>query len=95
MNGQSIAEEAFADIVIKMKRLPPDYLNAVKKEADELIQGNIERRKKELWGNVVAAIQKYEKECEDIELEDDEGIRFFYIHCNKLRRPGRLVLVEQ
>lgn len=53
------------DIMQEMSGLSTDELHRVEKQVNDLISRRIELRKKELWGNVVAAIEKYQNETHE------------------------------
>lgn len=50
----------------QLAALSTNELDLVSNLVQELKQSRLDQRKKELWGNVVAAINKYEKEIEPI-----------------------------
>lgn len=48
-----------------LEKLTNDELRAFQRSAADIISKRQERRKKELWGNVVAAIHKYQDEMNE------------------------------
>lgn len=56
-------------IINRLINMPPAELQEVTKAIDKITNDRIIKRRKELWGNVVAAIRKYETEIEDIEID--------------------------
>lgn len=56
------------------------------KQAYQIIERRKENRKKELWGNVVAAVRKYESEFGEI--TTDDGDRDGLICTDHLDTPG-------
>lgn len=57
------------DIFRQLNTLSADEQKTVQKFLAEQEADRRNRRKKELWGNVVAAIRKYEREVETITIE--------------------------
>lgn len=66
------------DIIKYINSAPDDELEMITKRVNTTRDNRANQRKKELWGNVVAAIRKYEKEIEPIQIllsdSDDECI---------------------
>ena len=54
------------EILARLEKLTPEEQEAVRAHAQQCIARRFEQRKKELWGNVIAAMQKYEAEIETI-----------------------------
>lgn len=69
-----------------LEGMSTDDLNAIKKSIDLIQKNRIEQRKKEMWGNVVAALRKYTEEVDNIEAEGGfgEGV----ICIDNLDNPG-------
>lgn len=63
------------EILECLKHLTPSEQRQVQRFIEEIKVARRTQRKKELWGNVVAAIQKYENEIEyiDISILDFDG----------------------
>ncbi len=61
--------------------------------ADSIIPTEINNRakfrQKELWGNVITAMRKYEEECGDIIISDTNG-RIYGIEFKDTTTPGEL-----
>lgn len=60
--------------------------------AYQIIERRKETRKKELWGNVAAALRKYESEFGDI--TTDDGDRDGVICTDRLDEPGFLCIAN-
>lgn len=56
------------EILECLKHLTPSEQQQVQRFIEETKVARLIQRKKELWGNVVAAIQKYENEIEPIDI---------------------------
>lgn len=69
----SLTPEQMVTIKNLVSNMSEDQLQDIIKNANTLLDCRAERRRKELWGNVVAAIQKYVSEIGDIEVEDANG----------------------
>lgn len=55
-----------------VSNMSEDQLRDIIKNANTLLDCRAEQRRRELWGNVVAAIQKYVSEIGEIDIEDGE-----------------------
>lgn len=71
-----------------LEKLTNDELRALQARAGEVISSRQETRKKELWGNMVAAIKKYESEIGQIVFD---GADYDYTWYD-MDEPGRVML---
>lgn len=66
-----------SEIIKYVNSAPEDELDMISKRISTARDNRANQRKKELWGNVVAAIRKYEQEIEPIQIllpdRDDEA----------------------
>lgn len=83
------SKQRLGDIKNQLSSLTADEIKILITYANKEIERKDELRKKELWGNVVAAIKKYEKETDSrIYLDDGtSGIMIAVEDCN-LSNPG-------
>lgn len=65
--------------------------NAIK-QAYKIIERRKENRQKELWGNVAAALRKYESEFGEI--TTDDGDRDGVVCTDRLDEPGFLAIAN-
>lgn len=79
------------DIKNIMDTLPSNDLQEIIKHANTLMAVRTDQRRKELWGNVVAALQKYGQEVEEIEIKGDIDYTLC-VDADSLETPGTLYI---
>lgn len=82
-------------IKARMEQLSLDDLHAIVKFAGMIENNRIVQRKKELWGNIIAAIKKYEGEVDIIGLvNEDSEWTFGILPLQSEEKPGTLYIYE-
>ncbi len=74
------------EIISTLHTLSNESLQAITKEADKVVNIRKQNRAKELWGNIVAAINKYEEVIGPIKITFPDGCNMGNI--NDLEVPG-------
>lgn len=74
------------EIINTLHTLSNESIQAITKEATKVIDTRKQNRAKELWGNVVAAINKYEDEIGLIKITFPDGCNMGYINDSEV--PG-------
>lgn len=79
-------------IINRLINMHSAELQEVAKAIDKINANRVNQRRKELWGNVVAALRKYTEEVGDIKAEGSfgEGI----ICVDDLDNPGIVYIAE-
>lgn len=75
-----------------LEKLTNDELRALQTKVGNIICERRSKRQKELWGNVIAAIKKYEQEFGTIQLDEQDYNYIFNVLDNDT--PGT-ILIEQ
>lgn len=88
-------EQTLNNILELMDRMSYADLQVIGDAVGKIQNKRNQQRSKELWGNAIAAIQKYEKEFGDIELYDEDTERSFNVLPNiSADKPGILQIYE-
>ena len=66
----------------ELKKLTKEELKDLIKMAEEESDRRDEQRKKELWGNVVASLNAYIRECGAITFTNADGISEDFYRCD-------------
>lgn len=67
----SASSKTMEDTMRAMGAMSTEQLQEIIKRANTLTDERLNQRRKELWGNVVAAIRRYEQEIAEIELRGE------------------------
>lgn len=87
----SLTPDQMVTIKNLMTNMGEDQLRDVINHANGLRDSIADRRRKELWGNVVAAIAKYESEVSEIDVDRDGGRTGLYLNKES---PGVIFVIE-
>lgn len=71
-----------------------EELQEIVKTVNTVMDKRADNRRKELWGNVVAAIRKYEQEVGEIDIEDEDTGRTFNLSEINAVDCGTLAIFE-
>lgn len=75
----------------RMEQMSDNELQAVVQYAETVRTQRSAKRQKELWGNVVSAIRKYQDEVDDIIFQ---AAGYEYLVSN-METPGEIMLAEE